>query len=126
MRSRKENRLGAEAGSFPSATGRSGQGPSSQAPEHVETRKVSQPLFGLIGAGMSMGSIPADPSAASTPRPVVDGSTAASVAVPAEEPPKRRNLTPASARVIDAEDEPRRQSPRIRTGPVELATESQK
>lgn len=132
VKSRKENRLGPEASFFfPSAPGGSSQGlsvqvASTQVSDHVETRKVSQPLFGLIGAGMSVGSVPANTHTSATSQPVADGSTAASVAVSAEQTSKRRNLTPASTRAIDADNEPRHKSPMVRTGPVELASENQK
>jgi hypothetical protein len=125
VRSRKENRLGAIGEQSPTAMLAGSQPltshstPNNMTADHAEMRKVSQPTFGMAESGLSLGTVPDDTrsvqalsqSAGDTPR---------SGSLPLEQVAKRvRNLTPASARVIDDTDEPRRVSPRVRIGPVE-------
>jgi hypothetical protein len=131
VKSRKENRLGHLNNASPSTHAQSGhmvQGQTSTTPmvnDHIETRKVSQSVFGLIGGGMSMGTVPVEqqptavtPSMSHSVNEIVPRSGSLS----AEQSSKRmRNFTPASSRVIDEEDEPRRSSPRVRISAVETA-----
>ena len=122
IKSRKENRPGILPTSSPSALGPRCQGPSgrvlpTQVLDHSETRKVSQPLFGLMATGMSTGTVPADQTTPTNIRPSIEPiGTRASAQHSAEQSgiKRIRTMTPASARAIDVEDEPRRSSPRVR------------
>ena len=136
MKSRKENR-GRPAGPSPSGMVM----PSAQ--DRCETRRVSQQVYMPPGGSVPVcalscphidspqkqecldngGGAPEGGGLAGCKAPAGDGALGSSTPMKAnasalEKGLKRiRNFTPASARAIDEEDEPRRRSPRIRLTP---------
>lgn len=137
VRSRKENRASVHQGPFislPAAVSVDGQ-------VHAETRRVSQQIHQPSGSQISTQSVIVNKDdtsskkngnstalldALSTTNERLSRNAAQTATAVPEEPnqlmsngsdkrAKRvRNFTPASARVIDEEDEPRRASPRVR------------
>ena len=125
IRSRKENRALHRSNRSPSTMSSA----STSGRDHHEMRKVSQELH--IGTNtkvspeiiMSRGNSPCEQRISSFGDFGIDIINTTGQGQPLETPPgsaldtasKRiRNFTPASARVIDEEDEPRRPSPRAR------------
>lgn len=136
VRSRKENRL--QHNDQPITTASI----STHATDHAEMRKVSQQLYmpsvGSLPAGVAPQASPLTqvtrvPSLGEFGANITNLSAADSIITSSggsasDKGTKRvRNFTPASARVIDEEDEPQRASPRLRPSPfAETTTDDDK
>jgi len=125
VKSRKENRQNLACDQSPSAVLPGNLSllahptPNQPVMELVETRKASHPVFGVAGSVISMGAVATDshsnPPMTNTVLDVTTGGAASG-----DQNPKRmRNFTPASIRVIDDDDDSRRNSPRLRIGSTE-------